>query len=183
MVIISYGQTPLKEKYGDGQLLLYIKTNIFDFPLEVYGAYISIENNKVTIDSVVYQEFKSGTRHPIKRQIIPFSKFKTKHPQISPKIKLQLPSKLISLFKKYGVYYIERLGPTFAPQDTLPHKVLTRYGWKKMKSRNYNKKLFIKFNKKSSVIEFCNELKKLKFIDNATPNYKLTPFANPSDSL
>jgi len=181
IVTVAYGQTPLKEEYEKGQLMLKVKKNIFNFPLEVYGAYISITDQTVRIDSLVYQEFQPGTRHTVKEHIIPFSQFKTSYPETFKKIQLKLPAELITLFKKYGVYYIARVGRTFAPEDTIPHKVKIKRKWKTLKSENYNKLLLIKFKEDVNVIEFCEKLRYLKFIIRATPDYKIVPFDVPTD--
>jgi len=174
-------QNSLFNEYEKGQLILKVKTNIFKFPLEVYGAYISIKDHSVQIDSVVCQEFQPGTRHRVKEHIINYNQFKTSHPEIFKKIYLKLPPELVTLFKKYGVYYIARVSRTFAPEDTIPHQVRTRLGWKTLKSEDYNKILLIKFNKCVNVVEFCNLLKKIKFIIFADPDYKIVPFSVPND--
>ena len=184
ILLISSGnvlsQRSLFEKYEKGQVILKVETNIFKFPLEVYGAYISITNHSVQIDSLVYQEFQLGTRHRVKEQIINYYQFKTSHPEIFKKIHLKLPPELVTLFKKYGVYYIARVSQTFAPEDTIPHRVKTRLGWKTLKSKNYNKLLLIKFNENANVIEFCDVLNKINFVIFADPNYKIVPFSFPN---
>ena len=182
MFSIIIAQNKLPEKYIKGRVVMKVKWNIINLPLEVYGVYISINDSKIKIDSVNYQVYKKGTRFAIKRNLrMNFEEFKNKYPEVSKKIKLNIPPDLLRLFKKYEVYHVERIGKAFAPKDTLLHPVRTRLGEKMLKSDNENRYLRFEFDKSKDVKKFCKELEKLKYVIYANPEYEVISFTTPND--
>jgi hypothetical protein len=187
----SYSQELLPSRdYVKGEVLLTTHQNVFDFPLEVYGAYISIVGNRVFIDSVIYSEFKENTRVIKNETIIPFPQFKKEDRRVAKKNHLKLNKELLNAFKTYGVYYIERCYKAFSPDDTLKqysrrdlynqrykHLFPNHYDStidhsrkvfgdtdKILKTENANKELSIKFNPKFDVLKVVDQLKKLKSV-------------------
>ncbi len=183
-----FTQESQESAYVKGRVILKVNRDIVHFPLEVYGVYFTLDDSTIRIDSVNYQVYKKGSRvkgkrFAIKRELrLEAKEYKKKHPHIFEKIRLNLPSELITLFKKYDVYHIERIGRAFAPEDTLPHEIQGRLGRKIVKSPNYNRYLRIEFSKDKTVIEFCNELEKLDYVTYANPSYYVYEFAQPTDT-
>lgn len=181
--LLVFSQNKMSTKFIPGEVILKVKWNLIELPLEVYGLYITYNNNEIQIDSVNYQDYKEGTRFAIKRRLrMDFKKFKEKNPEVAKKIKVKIPEGLLKLLKKYKVYHIERNAYAFAPEDTLPHPVQTRFGEKIVRSENYNKYLLFEFDKSKDVKEFCKELEKLKYVIYANPNYEIIEFRTPEDT-
>ena len=165
-----------RNSYEKGELLLFLNTDLFNFPLEVYGAYFSYQNNTVSVDSFVLQHFKPDTRVRVKEEIISEQSLLQHYPGIRDNIKFTFPAELVNLFKKYEVYYVARLAHCFSPSDTIPHYINTIKGRKLHKSENDNLNLVIKFNEKFEPLKVAEELNKLEFVKAAEPNAKIIMF-------
>jgi len=207
MVTIVFSQNT--EKYGykyiqgvneyvEGYLLVELSQNYVDFPLEVYAAYISFDSSDMTIDSVIYQEFKTNKnkycRIKKKEYAVKLENIDKYKSGISKRINVNFSTEIIELFKKYGVFYFERSYKTFSPQDTIPHyrtypknRTRKRKGYSKkeetipvteetnkktilVKEKNANRSLIIKFNNKMDAKTFVKELKKVNGIEDAQVN-------------
>jgi len=170
--------------YEPSEIAIKVPDGYFDFPLEVYGAYISFDKEGATIkiDSFLCQFFKPNSRIVERQKTLDIDSLSRAYPNIQNKVHLNLTPPILRLFKKYGVYLIKRVGETFSPQDTIPHYWKRRDG--KMilvKSPNMNKLLSIKFDKRFDPPEVAREFEKLKDIIYARPNYLVIPHMAPND--
>jgi hypothetical protein len=97
-------------EYVPGELLIDLKKDIFNFPLEVYGAYISFNDKlELQIDSVAFLHFKTYSRQIVAEEVIPFFLFKNLYPDIACYINPQFPKELIDMLDDYEVYWIQRI--------------------------------------------------------------------------
>ena len=163
--------------YIKGTLFIYLENNSFDFPLETYATYISFQDNNIKMDSIIINQSRQGTKIVESKKVVKYNSGLAKSIGLSKEPKLKLNKDIISLFKKYGVYYIARRIDSFSPQDTLPHYIEPRgKGRTLTKRRNYNKHLIIQFTDKLNTIKFAEELRKLKGIRKVEFNQKALPF-------
>lgn len=169
--------------YFEGTLHVYVTSNFFDFPLESYATYVSIENDsKIKMDSIVINQFRPGTRIIEFEKVVEYAPVLAKNSGLSKDPKINFNKDIISLFKKYGVYYIARGIKSFSPQDTIPHYIKTRRKGRVLtQSRNFNKSLVIKFSEKSRTKEFADELRLLKGIEQVQLDEKIMEFFVPND--
>ena len=194
-------------KYPDniikGEVMFSIYQEMFDFPLEVYGAYIHVHDRQVTIDSVVYLTFRDEYRNIKNEQVIAYDVFKDQYPDIAQKIHLNLSKPLVNFFERYGVYFIKRSYKTFSPIDTLKrisrrelfnrrfkylfpelYNDTTDYSLKVfgpedkiLTTENANKYLLVKFNPDFDVQEVMKNLKQLDCVKSVNPNVRVEFFS------
>ncbi len=167
-----------------GELIVRLEGNYFDFPLEAYATYVSFDTNEIIkMDSIVINHIRPGTNIIESEKIVNYKKLSFEHEMIFNKIKINFNKNIISLFKRYGVYYIARGIKSFSPQDTLSHYIQTRRKGRVLISRpNYNKSLIIKFKNKSKTKEFAEELRKIKGIKEVQLHQKVIEFFIPNDT-
>lgn len=170
--------------YAPGRILIDVPNGYFDFPLEVYGAYISSGKEKegIQIDSVLFLAFKPNSRIIENEKIINYDSLFLKNPLIYGDTKLNFSQRIIGLLKKYHVYLIKRNVKTFSPLDTIPHFIRRRDGKDVLVTRpNYNKYLVIEFDKCFDPKKVAEDFAKLPDITSAQPDYIITPYEAPKD--
>ena len=191
-----YAQNETSQKYVKGEVRLKLHKNFFDFPLEVYGAYIKVQGEQLTIDSVFYLTFKNEYRSIESEKIISFIEFKKQYPNIADKIHLTLDEELLNFFEKYEVHFIGRIHKTFSPDDTLkrlsrrelfnqrfkhlfPNKYCDTIDYSRnvfgpqdkiLTVSNANRNLIIKFNPEVDIVHVINELKTIKSVEKVNPS-------------
>jgi len=171
-----------EDKPRPGFLMLEVKPGFVEFPLEIGGIVVSYQNNDMRIDSILYVQFKPNSRQIRHIEKINFQTFQRTNPGIAKKLKINFPAELIRVFKKYQVYKIEKSFKTFAPRDTLSHSIKRRGKEVNIKLPNFNKYVWIYFDKKFDPETVAKELLKLPYIKNAQPDYPIKFFEGPNDS-
>jgi hypothetical protein len=134
------------------------------------------------MDSLVINQFRPGTEIIESEKVVKYDPAALKEAGLSKKPAMSFSKEMISLFKKYGVYYISRGVRSFSLQDTLPHyKTTKRKGRFLTQRTNYNKSLTIKFTEKSSTEKFAKLLSRLKGVRRVGLNEKVMEFFVPND--
>ena len=182
---ICNAQLPNTE-WGKGHLLVHLNKDMFKFPLEVYGVYVSYPRdteNNVQIDSFFIQNFtEPGSRSIKSRETISKDDLIRSRPELLKQIHLDLSPELIKAFKQNGVYSIERIVKNFSYKDTIPHNIKCFKGQAVIKKGNENLDLKIGFDKSVDVVKFAEDLKKLKSVKDASPEKPIVDFENPHDT-
>ena len=152
-------------EYVPGDVLVTVPDGYFNFPLEVYGAFISYsvsdEEIVVHIDSVKYQTFLPNSRVKEREEVISANIFLKKHETIHKQIEINISDDMIKVFYQFKVHYIQRIAEGFSPQDTISKNIRSPLtGEMKLNKRsNWNNHLLIKF---SPEIDFRNVVNALK---------------------
>jgi TonB family protein len=161
------------DDYVKNELNLKIDTDIFEFPLEVCGAYLtySQDSGLMKIDSFHYLNFWPNTRTIKAEEKISLSDFKNRFPNIYNKITFEPPKSLQKLFKKYEVNYIGRVVKNFALSDTIPKSRIGRTGKKfEIKLPNQNKYLKISFPENFDAMQIKPEFECLSYVTSVNLN-------------
>lgn len=155
--------------YVQGEVLVRLNQNLFKFPLEVYGAFISIEDESYTIkiDSV---HLLSGRSYIEEGDIVSYEELVENSPKLILNISMDFDKEFITELKNIDAYYIARIIKSFAPADTLPHYVNTRRGIKLVQSRNWNKSLIIKYNSIEDAKQVTDYFSKLECVKHSNVN-------------
>jgi hypothetical protein len=168
-----------QQDYVQGELFVTLNDNLFDFPIDVYAAYISFSDvlPKIILDSVVTLVFKPRSRIVEQENIISFEYLSKNNPELSSQLNIHFPIEFIELLKTIDAYWIGRSIKAFSWSDSLLHPVTTkmhpirgRIRTKQIKSPNFGKYLTIKYKAKMDALEICKELKNLSCIHDAYVN-------------
>ncbi len=183
LFLISHQAFANDSEPAPGRIRVEVPDGFFDFPLEVYGAIISVENSEIKLDTALYLDFKHDDYRSIKEiRKIPIEHLAEMQKGLKEKLKLSLPQDFIQLIKKYNVYKIERTVKTFSPLDTIPHPFVRRDGQTIYERRaNYNKYLMIYFDEKFDPKVVAEEFLKLPYIKFSMPEYPIEYYADPND--
>lgn len=167
----------LDEKYVAGQILLTVPDSYVEFPLEIYGAYISFgkSDSIIQIERILFLALKPGSRRIEKERILDYDSLLSINPSIQEKVQLNFSNNILRLFKKYRVTVVKRISKVFSPLDTIPHIIYRQGSNALATSPNYNKYLIIEFSKDFDAKVVAEDFIKLKDISEALPNYYLTP--------
>jgi hypothetical protein len=133
-------------------------------PRETYGAYISYDENKnIVIDSLSKNVYHPKYNTLYSDETVSYEDFMRSKKELAGKIKMEFGQDLVDLFYKYGVYYIQRLSRSYAPEDTLPRYVFNRNKGKRVltKSSDKSKLLSIRFSRKDKTKKLMQELRKI----------------------
>ena len=117
-----------------GELLIGVADGVFNFPAEYYASKVSFmyNINEVQIDSLVRITLKKGLYEIDHEKTLSFRQQESIDPDLSNRLNIKLTTKMHSVFKEIGVYYIGRNVKVFSPQDTLLHLIINRLGKDKM---------------------------------------------------
>lgn len=167
--LIFFSISLSQENYVQGEVRVRLNQNLFKFPLEVYGAFISIEDESRTIkiDSL---HFLLGSSYNKDGEIISYEELAESNPELISRISIDFDKEFIYELEKIDTYYIARGIKSFDPKDTLPHYINTRFGRKQVTSPNWNMSLSIKYNNETDAIEVAKKLNNLACIDVAWVN-------------
>jgi len=146
-----------------------LKRDLFKFPLEIYGAFISIKDDSTTleIDSL---RLLSGSSLYTEGDIISYNDLVMNHLELASNISMDFDEDFIKELKKIDAYYIARGVREYNQDDTLPHKIITRRGTKVVKSPNFNLHLTIKYKSNNDPVNVIEEFKKLKCVEYSVVN-------------
>jgi hypothetical protein len=136
----------------------------FKMPRETYGAYISYDENKnIVIDSLSKNVYHPKYNTLYSDETVSYEDFMRSKKELAGKIKMEFGQDLVDLFYKYGVYYIQRLSRSYAPEDTLPRYVFNRNKGKRVltKSSDKSKLLSIRFSRKDKTKKLMQELRRI----------------------
>ncbi len=168
-----------QQDYVQGELFVALNDNLFDFPLNVYAAYISFSDvlPEIILDSVVTLVFKPRSRFIEQENIVSFEYLSKNDPEISSQLNIYFPVEFIESLKAIDAYWVGRSHKTFSWSDTLLHPITMkrhpvhgRIRTKLIKGHNLGKYLTIKYNAKRDALEISRELKKLSCIHDAYVN-------------
>ncbi len=187
LLIFAQGQSFAQQRdcaYAPGKISLDVPDGCFDFPLEVFGAYISFEkrSDNLKIDSLIYSYFKPNSRVIEREKVLSTASALKTFPRLNDKLKLNFSKEILGLFRKYSVKFIKRNFKTFSPQDTIPHPVRGRNGTEKLITRsNLNKYLIIEFDPSFDAKKVADDFKRLEDVLDARPDYYIIPHEGPND--
>lgn len=170
--LFCFSVSSSQENYVQGEVQVRLNQNLFKFPLEVYGAFISLKDktHTIKIDSL---HLLTGSSYIEDGEIVSYEELAESNPELISRISMDFDKEFIYELKKIDTYYIARVIKSFDPADTLPHYVNTRLGRKQVTSPNWNMSLIIKYNSKTDVIEVAKKLNNLDCIQVAWVNEKL----------
>ncbi len=168
-VLFSNIFSSIQKDYIQGMVRVTLNRDLFKFPLEVYGAFISIENDSTSleIDSL---RLLSGSSLYIEGDIISYYDLVKNNSELASNISMDFDGEFIKELKKIDVYYIARGVREFNPADTLPHKIYVRGKIKVVKSPNFNLHLTIKYKSNKDAMKVAEEFKNLKCVENSGVN-------------
>ena len=153
-----------------GRAYLYVKSRFVEFPREIYGLAISFPEKsvQVKVDSVYFLNFYGPKRHDYKDEHILKNSFMKQHSPIYDRVQLNFSRDLIELFKRYGVYSIERVYKPYLSSDTIPQPHVKRDGTTIMYTgKNENTFLLVKFDPAKNVYDFIGDVQKINGIERA----------------
>ncbi len=171
--------------YVQGELVVTLNDNLFDFPLDVYAAYISFSDvlPEIILDSVVTLVFKPRSRFIEQENIVSFEYLSKNDPELSSQLNIYFPIEFIESLKTIDAYWIGRSVKSFSWSDTLLHPVTMkrhpvhgRIRTNLIKSPNFGKYLIIKYKAKRDALEISRELNNLSCIKNSQVNEKLIEY-------
>jgi hypothetical protein len=155
-------------------------------PKEIWGIYISYPKDSeklFQIDSFKVNVFKTPeSRWTEETKVMSKDLVERCLPEAYSELRIEadLCPGLFSLFKKNGVYLIERVHRLFAYEDTIPHLVHTvGKGDVMMKDHNDNLFLGAYCNMDVDIIEFSRELNKLDCSEGSGPDAPVIPYGRP----
>jgi hypothetical protein len=175
LIFISFPLLSQQPEYVPGMVFVGLKYNWFKFPSEVYGAFISIQEDTSTLelDSL---RLLAGSSLYVDGDVVSYDEYSTTNPEIVSKIQINFNGAFISELKKIDAYYIARRSRKFSPADTLPHYIYPRRGPKIIKGRNSNLSLVIEFNANIDPMKVAERFKKLNCVKYAVPNQIVIEF-------
>jgi hypothetical protein len=161
-----------QQDYVQGELKVTLNDNLFDFPLDVYAAYISFSDvlPEIILDSVVTLVFKPKSRFIKQENIVSFEYLSKNDPELSSQLNIYFPIEFIESLKTIDAYWVGRSFKSFSWSDTLLHPIHTRMGTKLIKSPNFGKSITIKYKAKIDAVKISRELKNLSCIHDAYVN-------------
>ena len=169
LVFISFPLLSQQPEYVPGMVFVSLKYNWFKFPSEVYGAFISFQDDTTTIE-IDSLRLIAGSSLYVDGDVVSYEEYSTSNPEILSKIDISFNGAFINELKQIDAYYIARNPRRFSPADTLPHYISTRRGPKLIKSRNSNLSLVIKFNADVDPMKVAERFKKLNCVKYSVPN-------------
>jgi len=170
--------------YVQGEVIIAPNGNLFDFPEDIYAAYISFNDglSNIGIDSVVALEYKPKCRMIKQEKIISFEYLSEYDPELSSQLNIHFPTELNEFLKSIKAYWIGRRRKSISMSDTLlhPHKirknpVTGRSMTKLVKHPNFVNYITIKYKANWDALEISRELKKFSCIHDAFVNQILLP--------
>jgi len=162
-----------QKEYVEGMVIVSLKRDSFKFPLEVYGAFISISDDSISL-SIDRLCLLPDTSLHIARNVISYTDLFNIDLELASSIRMDFEKDFIKLLKKIDAYYIERGVHNFNPCDTLPHVVNIHGRTKIVRSPNFNLHLTIMYKSDIDARMVVEEFKKLESVTYSVVNQKFS---------
>lgn len=160
-----------QKEYVEGMVIVSLKRDLFKFPLEVYGAFISISDDSITL-SIDRLCLLQGTSLYYTGSVISYKDYFNIDLELASSIRMDFKKDFIKLLKKIDAYYIERGVHNFNPLDTLPHVVNIHGRTKVVRSPNFNLHLTIMYKSDIDARMVVEKFKKLESVTYSVVNQK-----------